>query len=500
MIFRKKIFSTFVIAIILILNIPGVAEIIPPERRIDWTPGIPNTFPYKPGIKLYGAAGDGKKDDTAAFVITLKTGFPSEGGILHIPEGTYLIKETLLIDRGIILRGEGADKTHLIFDLNGQAKNCIEIVTYKRGKWVNIISGFSKGSKELVIQNASMFKPDGFAEIEQDNNPKIMYTRDEWNQPWAQDVVGQIFIVEGVEGNRIKLNKELYIDYKSELNPRIRTQGFVTYAGVENLHIKRLDAGDGHTIEIKNAAYCIVKQVESEYTYRTHVHFETAYRCEIRENYFHHSHDYGGGGHGYGVDCGFHTTDCLIENNIFSHLRHSMMAQAGASGNVFAYNYSTEPTLNPGKNHTLCDISLHGHYANYNLFESNVVEDIDISDYWGPIGPGNTFLRNRVINKGIEVNNHSHGQNIIGNEILNNNNISIKNGINDTYMHGNLINNKIEWDTSISNHTIPVSYYLKEKPGFFREKNWPVLGSDLRTPGKIPAWERYERSKPAPTK
>ncbi len=39
----------------------------------------------------------------------------------------------------------------------------------------------------------------------------------------------------------------------------------------------------------------------------------------------------------YGTMLHFTTGECLIENNIFEHLRHSTIVQAGANGNVFGY-------------------------------------------------------------------------------------------------------------------------------------------------------------------
>ena len=93
-------------------------------------------------------------------------------------------------------------------------------------------------------------------EIEQDNDSAAMYTDPEWIQSWSENSVGQILMVESVSGNTITLNRPLYIDYTASLNPRIRTQGFVEYAGVEKLHLERLDTGDGHMIQFKNAAYC----------------------------------------------------------------------------------------------------------------------------------------------------------------------------------------------------------------------------------------------------
>jgi hypothetical protein len=207
-------------------------------------------------------------------------------------------------------------------------------------------------------------------------------------------------------------------------------------------------------------------------------------------NYLHHAHDYGGGGHGYGIDTISHTSDCLIIDNVFRSLRHSMMTHVGTSGNVFAYNFSTQ--REPQK---LCDISLHGHYSNANLFESNAVEEIDISDWWGPIGPSNTFLRNSITQEGVDINDSSHGQNLLGN-VLKKGTIKISAGVTQTLAHGNVVNGNVAWDPTIENKKLPVSYFLTAKPSFLANCPWPLFGPDVAGDHKLPAQLRYESGNP----
>ena len=418
---------------------------------------------------------------------------------MYIPKGTYRFTSTIQLKAGIVLRGAGADKSFLKCDLGESARTCIEVITYQRGNFVPILNGLEKGSTVIEVADAGQFAAGDTAEIQQENDPAIMYTSPDWDQPWAQNAVGQFLRILLVDGNTLTIDRPLHMDFRAELNPVIRPNKLVENVGLEDFQIERPAAGEGHTIQIKNAANSWVRRIESAYTYNSHVSVTSSMNIEIRENYFHHSHDYGGGGHGYGVDLVTHTTSCLVENNIFEHLRHSMMAHVGANGNVFAYNYSFDPFQNSGT-WTPTDISIHGHFQFMNLFEGNIVQEIGIADYWGPAGPGNTFFRNRVEAENIDVMDHSHDQNIIGNELVGPaGTITVGPDIIGTIIHGNNIRGTLSWDPDIPDHILPNSYYLLARPAFFGNMEWPSIGGDQEIgTGTIPAKVRYEDGFPIP--
>jgi len=352
--------------------------IIPPGRRIAWRPGVPGGIPDvpvvcpsgAPSVTDFGAVGDGTTDDYGAFAAALDSA--AEGSAIRVPEGTYLLRSGLSIDKGVVLCGEGPDRSRLLFDCSDIA---IDIVKYDRGDWVPVSSGHVKGSAELNVQDASSFSPGDYAEIQQTNNWDVMDPENRWrSESWVpEDCVGQMLRVTAVDGNTLTVDPSLHIDYDAAFDPQIRKMGLVEGAGLQGLYLRRLDTNDRATVQIKNAAGCWMRDCESEDTFRSHVGISSSLWCEIRDGFMHHAHDYGGGGHGYGTNLGNHTTACLIENNIFVHLRHSMMVQVGATGNVFGYNYSTDPFQNDG-GWTPCDVSLHGHYPNMNLFEGNTVQ------------------------------------------------------------------------------------------------------------------------------
>lgn len=436
---------------------------------IRWNPGIPGGIPavaVKANVRDFGAAGNGVADDAPAIQKAIDA---VDGGAVLIPAGDYVLRKGLTLAKGVVLRGEGPARTRLLFDIEDRA--AIRITGGDAGPWTDVVSGCEFGSSRLRVADGSLFKAGDFVQIQQENDADVMYTNPMWKADWAEDSVGQVLRAGKVSGNELTLDGPLHITFQARLRPRIRTQRFVERAGVEDLYVQLSPKGDPVTIGMRNAAYCWARNVESSHTSRGHVNGSVSYRCEIRDSFFHDSHDYGGGGHGYGVDLGRHVTGWLIENNIFQRLRHAMLVQVGASGNVFGYNYSIEPRSQA--EWIPCDISLHGHFPFMNLFEGNTAQKVEVGDYWGPAGPGNTFLRNRIEAHGMRIRDHSHGQNVIGNELA-------RAGLE---IHESV---KGTWVRNTGDGAIPRSLYLKRKPRFFGEMSWPAEG-------KLPAEVRFEK-------
>ncbi len=476
--------------VLMVLGLGGVSS----AQQTEWAPGIPGGIPtwkISATVGDFGAVGDGHTEDAAAFQAAIDS-VAGTNGVVFVPEGTYRLERTLNMRSGTVLRGAGAAKTKLVFDLGGSFDPSIRIASGAVAPWVGLIGSPQRGSVVVRVADASLFEPGTFAETEQANDPEIMYTNEAWDQEWAKGAVGEALEVLAVDGNRLILKHPLSYSYRSDLDPRIRAKGLLTHAGVEDLRIGRLDSGDANTIEVSNAAWVWVRGVESEMTSRSHVRLDTVLGCEIRDSFFHRSHEYGNGGHGYGIELVHHTNGCLVENNIFVMLRHAMMVHIGSSNNVFGYNYSREPFANGGFEPP--DVSFHGHYPAYNLVEGNVVEELTITDFWGPAGPENTVLRNCITQEGINLKDHSHQQRVIGNylEVVGALNfIEIDPTVEDTFVHGNFTDNGLQWDPGTPDRTIPDSYYLTSKPPFFGSMDWPSIGGDLAPTCTNPAKERW---------
>ncbi|MCK4748094.1 MAG: hypothetical protein KAT15_13690, partial [Bacteroidales bacterium] len=461
---------------------------------INWNPGIPGGIPDVTGpienIVDHGADPTGIHDSKRAITSAIGA-LPASGGVVFIPQGTFRIGSKISIRRDrIIFRGTG-QKSKLFVESDG---DCIQIATYQRGSWQRLPDGATKDSITVTVEDGSKFTPGQFAEIEQDNDSLLMYTKPEWIQSWAENSVGQMLEIEGILGNKITFKSPVHFDFRGDLNARIRPQGLVKHVGFEDLYIEKKVA-KGHTVVFINAAYCWIRNVESYHTRRTHVHQNTCLGNEIRDSYFHRSFSYGGGGSGYGVECGFHVTNTLVENNIFDSLRHAMLVQVGANGNVYGYNYSINPVQGDGETNLNVgwvppDISIHGHYPFMNLFEGNELEAIGIGDYWGPAGPGNTYFRNKVNGDGIIYYDASHGQNIIGNitKVLNDRDLKSAQKLE----HGNVVKGRVKWNRNILRKDLDESYYLDSAPAFFEDRTWPPFGPDVKKAVQLPAQTRFE--------
>jgi hypothetical protein len=485
--------------LLIIFKVNGVhSQLLTVERRIDWIPGVPGGIPeiVSPELNVldFNADPTGLKDSHKAFMSAINA-LPESGGVVFIPEGKFLIKSGISIRKdNIVLRGTGI-KTKLYMENNGAS---ITVGNNESGDWQKLIDGYNKGSNTVAVEDGSQFRAGGFAEIEQDNDPEVMYTKSEWKQRWSENSVGQLFEIVKINKNKVTFKTRLHIGFSARLNTRIRPVEMIKHVGFENFYIEKTVAA-GNTFLFRNTAYCWINKVESDHTRRSHVGLATCIGTEVRSSYFHHSFSYGGGGSGYGVECNRHTSNVLVEDNVFNMLRHAMMVQVGANGNVFGYNYSINTVQGDGETNLNIgwispDISIHGHYPFMNLFEGNEVEEIGIGDYWGPAGPGNTYFRNKVNGEGIFYYDESHTQNVIGNQTtaITDRDKKAKN----KREHGNIVGDNIIWNQDIKTRELPDSYYYESTPSFIGDGHWPLFGPDVDRSYKLPAQIRYESGNP----
>jgi hypothetical protein len=495
----KKIFYSI---LLLCLSLFSTAQIIQESNLVDWSnAGYPGNFPDPVtvvSVMDFGAVGDGIADDRAAVLAAIAS-LNNQPGVVLFPAGSYKISSTVSLPSGVVLRGEGVEATFIKLNMGGSAINGFQTSGSITATEVPVVSGYTKGSTQLVIDGAyeNFFAEGDYVELRETNG-----TWDTNPATWATYSVGQVAKITAVTGTTITLNQQLRIDYDALLNPHVRKMTPTQNVGIECMNIQRVDepvSGAGYNILFSNSANCWVKGIEGNKSVGSHVMIENSTNIEVRSSYFHDAFTYDGSGtRGYGVTINNHSGQCLIENNAFKHLRHAMMVKHGANGNVFGYNYSLDPFRSETPANAGGDISVHGHFPYANLFEGNIIQNYMIDHYWGPAGPYNTFFRNRTELYGIVMTNSngydSNLQNLVGNDAPNTGLFMGNYVITGTghIQHGNNIRGTV---TPSGTGTVNVnSYYLEDEPDFWTNSgNWPTIGyPNAGNAGSIPAKIRYD--------
>ena len=493
----KKIVS---ILVFLFFLLPVRGQVIPADRRVDWLEVVRDN-PYKNpdkevSIMDFGGVADGKTDNSEALQKAMAF-FAKGAGTVIFPAGTYLFRHTLSLPDSIQIRGAGSDATVLKFDLEGQPESCIRIAGKAADTFVTVSGGLARGSRMLISDSAFLFSAGDWIELVEDNGS--------WNTvpvDWAKTSVGQMIRVKKISGDTLAFEFPLRITFQKSLHPRIRLVTPVKNVSVSCLKLVRTDrpgTGGGYNLFFDYAVHSRVTGVESDTSSGSHVYISRSAGIRITGCYFHHAFAYDGvSTHGYGVTLAHHSGECLVENNIFAHLRHALMVKTGANGNVIAYNYSRDPFRSEQISDLSGDISLHGHFAFANLFEGNIVQNIIIDHYWGPSGPWNTFFRNRAELWGILMTKsdttQTSYQNFVGNECTDNSLFHgqfVLTGYNHFVFGNNILGNIIPSGTD----TLPdSSCYLAGKPAFWdADEPWPDIGLPNRLgTGVIPAKQRFE--------
>jgi hypothetical protein len=518
------------------------ATLIPDDRRIEWKPGIPGGIPkYPPFASVkdppYSAKGDGKADDAAAIQKALDA-CPAGKAVL-VPAGTYRLTAGLRLSKGIALRGEGPEKTRLISEAD--KGYTIGIWNWDQQGTARILSGYTKGSTTITVDDYSKLKNPEMILIDQLNDPDLVDINGEegvCNYASREDgtrAMGQIVQIAAKNGNVLTLSRPLYFTFKESLKPEASrcTDKVLNGAGIEDLYVEMTRRHSDETCQIKiwNGIHCWVKNVEScRGWFFGHVSMQRCLSCEVRDSYFHHSHGYQGG-QAYGALIGGQCTDCLVENCVMYHLKAGMIMGSCGPGNVFGYNFATGIVGRdyPKTQWAHPDLSAHAPHPYMNLFEGNHGSTVCF-DFIHGSSSHNTLFRNWIdmdshmpdgralpgnVN-GIRMDKANHFENVIGNvfgheglkgvmEAGAKPNFDLHfvwclghpddNKVAQTLLrHGNFdyVSKQVQWDPNITVRQLPASLYLSAKPAFFGNTPWPAIGPDANPMvNSLPARERF---------
>jgi hypothetical protein len=168
-----------------------------------------------------------------------------------------------------------------------------------------------------------------------------------------------------------------------------------------------------------------------------------------------------------------------------------MLLQSGATGNVFGYNFSSDPVWVEIPNDAAGELVLHGNYPSYNLFEGNVCENIRPDGSHGANGSFNTFFRNRTTGYGFITTGTQVDFNVLGNEI-------VPGG----FLQGLYIvtgSNHLEYGNNVggtitpagTTGTMDTSLYFSGLPSFLNNANFLIGPPKTLNTAVIPAQQRF---------
>jgi hypothetical protein len=419
----------FLITIIISMN-TSWSQIIPADRLTVWNPGLNAVggIPHRTTIDTTLTPSGG--NDTQTIQNALDN-CPANQVVMLGPGTFNITGEGLTIrNSNIVLRGSGSSQTTLI-KIDEADYHYPVIIIGKR--WFHytvardLTADAAKGFNSCTISDASGLKVNELIYINQlsddtrsDTVPPVRKVYWGTNLPNPSDAgrgwfceqnrpIGQTLEIASINGNQLTFTTPFHIGFETALQAHIRRMAdgvdvpwneqldAVRYSGIEDLAVVNGGGGDGGgNIHLFFTAYCWVKNVESSGSLGQSCNLDGAFRCEVRDSYFHSTRNPSPGGEGYGIGLNQYASDNLYENNVVWNFNKMTVARASGGGNVFGYNYMQDGygqdyreivEIGGGPNHFAC--------SHMELFEGNESFNFDSESFWGN-AIYSTFFRNHA--------------------------------------------------------------------------------------------------------
>jgi len=399
----------------------------------------------------------------------------------------------------------------------------------------DITAGNTKDSTTITTSTAHGWSVGDIILIDQledpSGNPPMTSTGGEGTCTWCSRSngarpVGQLAKIISVPSTTTAV-LELPLNKNYNKSPQaLKLTGVTSNAGVEDLTLDSSAAAANYNSGIFSDQFSEnswILRVEMKQIDRIGLSMADTYRNTIRGCSIHDTLHHTSNG-GYMLWMMAAGSSNLIEDNIFYNALTAIVYNGGLSGNVFSYNYITKMSNVDYPTTVWVGIASHGASSMMTLFEGNYVDGPVIwnDDVWGS-SAYTTYFRNRQITDttmkntlySLQVFKDNWYDNVVGNVFgtsgfetkyegtdrydmqagiyyLDPSDSNVKNTI---LRHGNWdsYNNKVIWDSSISDHNLPSSLYLSGKPSWWGSGAWPPIGPDLSPMGgTIPAKQRYD--------
>jgi len=536
----------------------AVADVMPPERRTTWNPGIPGGIPARTTVCATVSAaayGNGVMDATAGIQAAIDACPPDE--VVRLSAGEFAVNGTdpIRINKGIVLRGAGASQTRLTKTTT--TANPLILIGERwlqEAESVDLTADAPKGANSVQVKSAAGFSVGQLVVVDETTDDSYVY----WGTNAAvapggpgrgwftryDRPVGQMLEIASISGNAVSFTTPLHIAFDTAHRAQITRYTIpygAKYAGVEDLYVR---GGQDDNVTLRFALYSWVKGVESDWSMGDSFALDSCLRCVLRDSYAHDTPNPYPGGAGYMLSLATYTADSLVENNIFMNGNKVMVMRASGGGNVIAYNYFDNGHI--GNDLGWMETGLNAsHLAcpHFELFEGNQAFNIDGDDTWGG-AVYNTFFRNHATGKRrsyADINSrraiglmyghywYSFVGNVLGTpdqqpapysgfayEDLypwENDPIGLwrlgytpqdwkappdARVVSTTHRHANFdyATNAVQWAGGFE-QALPNSFYLSAKPAFFGDNPWPwVDATGTVKLHTLPARARYDAGAP----
>ncbi|MBA4386797.1 MAG: hypothetical protein C0404_02380 [Verrucomicrobia bacterium] len=331
-----------------------------------------------------------------------------------------------------------------------------------------------------------------------------------------------------------------HIDYRTANTAQLYTytswDKHVKYAGVEDLKVQ---GGDDGQLRFVLAAYCWAARIENTAWLGEGFAIDHSFRVEVRDSYVHTPVVLAPGGGSYNFSLANGSSEILIENNISKMADKVMVARCSGAGAVVGYNYMDDGIIDYAP--TWVEIGLNASHMvgpHHVLFEGNYCFNADNDNTHGN-SILHTYFRNHLSGQRRSFTDEaprrcvglmatSYWMSFVGNVLGRSGQMSgwvyesqdggdaaiwllgwdgfdpyptDPNIIALTYRHGNFdyLTNTQKWDPAVSDHNLPNSLYLTNKPAFFGDRTWPWVQPEGTTKiFSLPAKDRFDGVTPAP--
>jgi len=534
---------------------PGMTldDIIAPERITAWNPGI--LADGQLGMPL-GVDGLPQRTMVCATLspggnIQAALDACPEGQVVKLGAGNFTTASTITLTRGVVLRGTGSQGAPNGTTITKTGGGTVLAIGDARdqicsgGTAVALAQAGAKEAKTIVVNSAASFRAGDLALVDVVDDSTVQ----QGDCPYFKRVSGrsatqrvEIAAVDAAT-NTLTLTSPLHWKFESAAPYLAQitrvTRPVVRWAGIEQLEVAG-GSNPGYNgqmaggIDISNAAYSWVKDVQTDTVGGMHVSMTGTYRVVVRDSYFHHSANYGFGADCYGIVLRCGSADNLVENNVVRYMNKPILFNVSGGGNVIAYNYADNSWATPAEWQEV-NIDTHCSFPHMELMEGNYAPHMGATITHGNAGYL-TFFRNfsssKFASPAVAGSNATQtgnittlqfqmgdiGMNVLGNVLgtdglttaydgydSNVKSIFSLGSANDVsatslYRHGNYdtVHDDVIWDSAHMVHALPPSLYLSAKPAWWPATTpWPWVGPDkMPMVDTLPAKSRSDQLAP----